>query len=228
MKIYTLYSESHKILFDEWFLPSLKATNPDLRLISKISNQFCLSGNYMERGWKETMIEKDNYIIQSLEDSQPNEIIIHADVDVQFFKNIRENLDLKIFDMLDIVCQADGPNAACFGFMIMKNTENLKQMFRDIVKNVEQANDQTIHHINDQRILNSIHRSFDIKMKLLDYHYFSNWMTQNITWSKSLFPDFEAMDANNIPSNLILHHANYVVGVQTKIDLMNKIKSYQK
>jgi len=228
MKLYTLYSDSHKILFDEWFRPSIKATNPDLQLICKISEQFCSSGNYMEKGWKETMIEKDNYIIQSLEDAQPNEIIIHADADVQFFKNIKQNLNLKIFDTVDIVCQADAPNAACFEFMIMKNTENLKQLFKNIVEIVKEANDQSMHHINDQRILNSIHRSFGIKMGLLDYRYFSNWMTHDINVSKSLFSDFEAVDSNNIPSNLILHHANYVVGVQTKIDLMNKIKSYQK
>jgi hypothetical protein len=228
MKLYTLYSDSHKVLFDEWFYPSFKSTNSDLLLIHKLSEQFCSSGNYMDAGWKETMIEKDNFIIQSLEDAQLNEIIIHTDVDIQFFKNITKNLDFNIFDTYDIICQADAPNAACFGFMIMKNTEKLKQMFKEIVKIVKQANDQSMHHVNDQRVLNSIHRSFDVKLGLLDYRYFSNWMTHNLDISKSLFSDFQAVDSNNIPSNLVLHHANYVVGVQTKIDLMNKIKKYQK
>jgi hypothetical protein len=110
----------------------------------------------------------------------------------------------------------------------MKNTKNLKQMFKNIVEIIKQADDQSMHHINDQRVLNAIHKSFGINMGLLNYRYFSNWMTHNLNVSKSLFSDFEPVDSNNIPSNLILHHANYVVGVQTKIDLMNKIKSYQK
>ena len=166
MKIYTLYSDSHKILFDEWFRPSIKATNSDLQLICKISEQFCSSGNYMEKGWKETMIEKDNYIIQSLEDAKPNEIIIHTDVDVQFFKNIKENLDLSIFDTFDIVCQADAPNAACFGFMIMKNTKNLKQMFKNIVEIINFISDNLPH----QKIL----ELESVKSYIEDYNYYTS------------------------------------------------------
>ena len=57
----------------------------------------------MESGWKETMIEKDEFIIQSLENAKPNEIIIHSDIDIQFFKNINENFNFSIFDNYDIL-----------------------------------------------------------------------------------------------------------------------------
>lgn len=227
MKIYTLYSQSHKELFNDWFYPSLKQTNSDLRLIHKMSEQFCSSGNYMEVGWKETMVEKDNYIIQSLNEAKKDEILIHSDVDVQFFKNIKENLKFNIFDEFDILCQADSPNTACFGFMIMKNSDNLKNMFQNIVEIIKQTNNQSVHYVNDQSVMNKIHNHFNIKIKLLDYRYFSNWMTNNLQISKSLYENFNPRDQNNIPSDLILHHANYVIGVQTKIDLMQKVKNYQ-
>jgi len=228
LKIYTLYSNSHKILFDNFFLPSLQSSNSDLELICKISEQFCSTGNYMESGWKETMIEKDEFIIQSLENAKPNEIIIHSDIDIQFFKNINENFNFSIFDNYDILCQADGPNTGCFGFMMMKNTENLKNMFKNILHIIKMQNDDTIQQLNDQSVLNQIYKKFNVNLGLLDYRFFSNWMTYNLNNSKFLFPDFNSVDSSNIPSNLILHHANYVIGVQTKIDLMNKIKGYQK
>lgn len=227
MKIYTLYSESHKVLFDDWFYPSLTQTNPDLTLITKVSDQFCSSGNYMEKGWKETMVEKDNYIIQSLEESNIGDIIIHSDVDVQFFKNIKQNINLDIFDHIDIACQSDGPSYACFGFMIMKNTIKLQNMFKQILKIINDQNDNSIDHINDQRLMNEIYPQYDINLGLLNYKYFSNWMTQNLLNSKMIYNDFNPVDQENIPSNLILHHANYVIGVQAKIDLMKKIKKYQ-
>jgi hypothetical protein len=209
-------------------LPSLQSSNSDLELICKISEQFCSTGNYMESGWKETMIEKDEFIIQSLENAKPNEIIIHSDIDIQFFKNINENFNFSIFDNYDILCQADGPNTGCFGFMMMKNTENLKNMFKNILHIIKMQNDDTIQQLNDQSVLNQIYKQFNVNLGLLDYRFFSNWMTYNLNNSKFLFPDFNSVDSSNIPSNLILHHANYVIGVQTKIDLMNKIKGYQK
>lgn len=227
MKIYTLYSESHKILFDEWFYPSLVQTNPDLTLITKKSEQFCSSGNYMEKGWKETMIEKDNYIIQSLEESKIGDIIIHSDVDIQFFKNIKENLNLDIFNHIDIACQADGPSYACFGFMIMKNSLKLQNMFKNIVKIITDQTDQSIDHVNDQRLMNEIYPNHDIKLGLLNYKYFSSWMTQNFSNNQIIFNNFNPVDQENIPSDLILHHANYVIGVEAKINLMKRIKKYQ-
>lgn len=57
-KIYTFYTTSHKELYEDWFLASLKETNPNLELIVRNFDQECASGQYMSDGWMDTMHKK--------------------------------------------------------------------------------------------------------------------------------------------------------------------------
>jgi len=222
MKIYTLYSESHKILFENWFEKSLKETNKNYELETLVTPQVCKSGNYMDDGWLETMIHKNEFIVNSLNNSKNNEIILHCDVDVQFFKDIESNLNKSLFDTCDIFCQADGPYSACYGVMFLKNTENVKNLFNEILNIIKTVDKNNISNDNDQNIFNKIYHQFGVKVGLLDHRYYSVWRdTGGYVWE----PRHGLK--TQIPSDLILHHANYTVGIKNKIELMSLIKNNQ-
>lgn len=220
MKIYTLHSDSHEVLFNEWFKPSLEITNPNSTLFKLKTPQVCKSGNYMDVGWVETMIHKNEFIINSLNESEENEIIMHCDVDIQFFKNIDESLNKSLFDTYDILCQADTPHTACYGVMFIKNNTKTKNIFNNILNLVK---DTTNPHVdNDQNIFNRIYRNFDIKLGLLGHEYYSIWRdTGGYVWEPNMGIK------NQIPKDLVLHHANYTVGVDNKILLMKQVKDSQ-
>jgi len=220
MKLYTLYSESHKPFFDNWFKPSLKKFNPELQLTVLSTPQSCKTGSYMDDGWLDTMIHKNEFIIHSLNQEKNNELIFHSDVDVQFFKNIQTNLDLNIFNEYDILCQADSPKVASYGVMFIKNNEKVKELFNTVLNLTKQS--KNIQYYNDQNIFNMIHDRFNVKVKLLDYSYYSIWRaTQGTVWTPNMILK------NTIPNNLILHHSNYTTGIINKLQLMNLVKESQ-
>lgn len=51
MKIYTYYTESHKILFENYFKPSVL----DLDIDATTGPQDCKRGEFYADGWKTTM-----------------------------------------------------------------------------------------------------------------------------------------------------------------------------
>ena len=106
------------------------------------------------------MIIKNELIISSLDQAEEGEIIIHSDVDVQFFKDIQKNLDQSLFMDHDMVCQSDGGgvlcdqglSAFCYGFMIIKNNFKTRSMFKRILELVKITNS------TDQFLLNNIYK----------------------------------------------------------------------
>ena len=76
MKIFTFYSDSHKHLLDLFLKSFFKNCNLDL-IVKKI-DQKC-SGDYHSNGWKEAMISKIQYIIDSLNQCNEGEIMVHSD-----------------------------------------------------------------------------------------------------------------------------------------------------
>jgi hypothetical protein len=61
LKIYACFTDSHRVFVDDWFLPSLKATNPDIKLILEEFPQECSTGNFMSEGWRDTMFKKSTW-----------------------------------------------------------------------------------------------------------------------------------------------------------------------
>jgi hypothetical protein len=214
MKIYTFYTPSHEVFLNEWFIPSLKNTNQDVEFVVKKFDQKCNTGKFMDDGWNDTMSDKIDYILYSIDVTPEGEYFIHADCDIQFFKNIKENLKIINYKMFDISAQSD-MGSACCGFMIIKSNAKIKKLFQDIKILIKKK-----IFPNDQIALNAIYKNYDISLCLLDYQYFSVWMSNGgKVWNGE--------ETKNIPNNLILHHANFTVGIENKINLLKKIKHSQ-
>jgi len=209
LKIYTFYSDSHEVLLEKYFLPSFEKTNKDIELKIKKINQKCKSGDYMSDGWYEAMINKVDYILESIEETWGG-LFVHSDCDVQFFKPIKEDLISQLGDK-DFAAQDDGGEMCC-GFFICKSNDRTKKLFENVKKEMNEK-------FNDQQATNKIINKY-ASHKYLDYKYYSiHRKTNKKQWNKEMNINY-----SEIPKEIIAYHANWTVGLKNKIELMDILK----
>lgn len=200
MKVYTCYTESH-IQLHEMLKSSLEKTNPDLELVSDLLPQECVTGNFMESGWNLTMNKKMDQIINSID---TGEIFIHSDADVYFFKPVKDKLLEELGDF-DIAFQDDSFSGLCCGFFIARPSHNLKNLWTDVKYNIDRYG-------NDQNALNMVIKNHPIKYKMLSRTFFTYGHVGRGIWNNDHF---------EVDPNIHVAHANWTVGVQNKINLIN-------
>lgn len=202
MKIFTFFSESHKLLHD-LFLESVSKTNPSLEIRSDLINQSG-TGVFMDKGWEDSMSDKLDQIIKSCESE---EIFIHSDADVYFFSPIEEKL-IEELGEYDIAFQDDGHVGLCMGFFICRPNKRVTDLFRN-VKSILGRFDG-----HDQNALNSIIDSSGVKYKKLSGLFFNYGQKYGKVWEGE---DFE------VDPNILMLHANWVIGVENKIKMISLV-----
>ena len=210
--IYTHFTDSHKPMYDRFFLPSLRKlySKDEVRLRVLQTPQLSKTGSFMSPGFVETVDVKVDHILRALDEQ---ESFIFADVDICFYKPFVEDVMNKL-NGYDIVCQEDR-ESLCSGFFACKSNSSTKGLFKEIKNHLRS------HNVNDQVSLN--HLKDIVKYGLLDkraYYTIGNFYTnENGTyiWNNKVHI--------NPPSDMVLHHANYVVGVENKIRLLEMIKN---
>jgi hypothetical protein len=199
-------------MYDEYFKPSLRKiyNEDDIGIRGVYHKQTTKDGMFMSQGWLESMDIKLDVILLALEENK-NNWFIFADCDIQFFKPFLEDIKLELNDV-DLVCQNDC-DSLCAGFFACKSNDSTQQLFKKIKQNFR-------YLVNDQVAMNEYKNI--VKYKLLDkekYFTIGNFFNNNDgthIWDNvtPIVP----------PSNIILHHANYVKGTSNKLKLMQLIK----
>lgn len=216
LKILTFYSDSHFEMYNNFFLPSYNKFLSENELISKKIDQISPTGEYESEGFDYAMVEKLNLIIENI-DLKDDRFLVYSDCDVQFFSNLKFDLGGN-----DIAFQQDGSvRNLCTGFFIAKQNPSVLNFFKEarelLLKNLNGK-------IHDQTIINRMFNSGYNKIKKTILPYDKYWtVTYAINggiWDGST--DFE------IPDNLIMHHANFTVGVKNKIKLLKLVKEKMK
>jgi Nucleotide-diphospho-sugar transferase. len=119
------------VFVDDWFLPSLKATNPDIKLILEEFPQECLSGDFMSDGWRDTMFKKIDLVIRGIKENK-NKVFIHSDVNIQYLLPIKNEI-LSLMSDKDILIQRDTPHGGlCAGFFACKGNKKTLKLFEAI------------------------------------------------------------------------------------------------
>lgn len=215
MKLLTYYTNSHKKIYELFFLPSYNEfLNEDFKLVNSEYDQITEDISYGTNGFNQTMIGKIEHILKNI-DTDDKEPLVFSDCDVQFFQNISNDLkkeiedyDIKFQD--DIVC-------VCAGFFICKQNENVKFFFENVLNNLKNS---FINGYDDQQIINSFLRSgkYNLKHGLLPKNkYFTVASSNNSKqWTGESFI---------IPKNILVHHANWTVGIENKLKLLEYVKS---
>ncbi len=212
--LYAIYTPSHEILFNNYFLPSIQ-DNFDLRI--KIIPQECQSATFMSRNWTKTTRKKVRYIIQAIEENMDN-IFIFSDVDIQFFGPIEDDIKC-LMENKDFLVQKDRPKGnMCSGFFVCRANEKTLTVWKDALKEM-----QNNHRVSDQTALNrqlkprrGKQNKYNIIWDYLPDRYFGGGTFTGRHWNprKKL----------TVPHNAKMHHANWTKGIKNKIKQLEQVR----
>jgi len=213
VKLYTLFTPSHAVLFNDWFLPSISALH-EYDLVLEKHDQECKTAEFMSPGWKKTTRRKVNLILRAIKENWGS-FFVYSDVDIQFFKStlpaIRDALATH-----DMVFQQDTPEKKiCTGFFACKANQKTKIFWEMVGKIMD-----VFPIYSDQASVNLLLEKAefaDLSWDLLPESFLDGGALTGETWKPG--------DACNIPRDVILHHANYAVGVNNKIEQLKQVKN---
>lgn len=206
MKLYALYTPSHEILKDTFFLPSIK---DDFEIILEFCEQTCPSAQFMSEGWTKTTMRKVDLIIRAIEENW-GEIFIFSDVDIQFFAPIQDII-LALMKGKDIIMQRNNPDGVlCTGFFACRANEKTLRLWQD-VKKVMQKKKLNSDQISFNQCIKkkSKKNPYDITWAYLPNSFFGGGTLTGREWKPGIkLP---------IPHDIIMHHANWTKGIKNKI-----------
>ena len=210
LKLYTFYTPSHKILFDQWFLPSLQ---DEYDLIVETYEQECLSARFLSPGWTKTTYRKIELILRAILENW-GDIFIYSDVDVQFFGKT-EAVILKNIKDKDIILQREDPyGGLCTGFFVCRANEKTLHLFRS-AKNIMHNNKK----VSDQEAINRVLKQqnyWDIQWGYLPDVFFGGGLKTGKLWKIGM--------SLIIPNDIVMHHANFSIGIPTKIAQLEYVR----
>ena len=221
MKLYTLFTDSHSELLQRYFLPSLFKVVPTVEVVVKKVPQLCETATYGENGWFETMLFKALYHIQSCEETL-GDYFIYMDCDIQFFRPfIHEMVAEMQAGNYDLACQDDvfpfgNRPTYCAGLFICKSSDRTLRFFNSLYNSML-ANQRHKDRYTDQIALNE--NLDQVKHGLLSHKFYTIAHSKQKLWDK----DYNI----SVPSDLLVHHANWTHGIENKIALLNFIKEQQ-
>ena len=208
MRLYTLYSESHRELYEKFYKPSI----PDGFDPVSVRVDQEGSGVFMDGyGWKLTMDKKLDLILTAIEEN--DEPFVYADCDIQFFRPCADHM-LECLGDHEIAFQCDwwGWGAKCFGLFIARPTENLK----NVIINIKQL---CTEDRGDQEVLNDLLKEDPNLLDdvLLPHEYWTHGASDG--------KEYRSEMALEVPSDIITHPANWVKGNAGKTELMQRVKN---
>lgn len=211
IKLLTFFSESHKDMYNDYFLKSFNDhLSESFNLLPNTIEQYTKDGDYYNKGFNRAMKEKIKIIINNIDigDETP---MVFADADIQFFGDFSNEIKNIIGDN-DILFQ-DDILMVCAGFMVFKQTEKVREFFVNVYNITHKfEHDQVAinHLINTNQ--------HNLKVKKLDRELF--FTIGSATNAKQ----WNGETNLTIPKNILVHHANWTVGNDNKIKLLNYIK----
>lgn len=213
IKLYTFYSDSHKEIYEKYFLKSFHEAKLDenFELDTTKVEQKSPTGDFNSQGFSETMLDKLHVIYRAIEENE-NKLFVFSDCDVQFFKNFYDDITTSyINDKVDMSAQSDA-GTICAGFFVARANKIFKKFIEFVMKeNYKFPNDQVCMNFHKGRVRYSL---------MPDNKYFSiGSVNGGKVWSG---------ETNIIiPKGIYMHHANFTVGIKNKIELFELIKKRQ-
>lgn len=209
MRLYALYTPSHEVLKDTFFLPSIQ---DDFEIILEFAPQTSQSAVFMSEGWTVTTMRKVDLIIRAIEENM-GDVFIFSDVDIQFFAPIQECIE-ELIEGKDIIMQRNNPEGVlCTGFFACRANEKTLRLWKDVKKHMH---DHKLH--SDQISFNkcikkgSKKNPYDIVWDYLPNKFFGAGTL--IAYSGYLWKPGKQLP---IPDDIVMHHANWTKGVKNKI-----------
>lgn len=201
MRLLTCYSDSHSILFENYFYPSVKKINEYDIILQKYEQ--IGDGSFMNDGWKNSTYRKIDFLIQMVIDCW-GDVFIFSDSDIIFIDKTKDYL-LEQLGESDVCFQRDYDDL-CSGFFIMKSNINTLTFLQNCIKNKDKYPEDQTAFRGEKELIN---------YKLLPNEIFNIGMINGgKVWDGEFY---------EIPQNILIFHANWSIGIKAKIGLFNLI-----
>ena len=212
-KVYTTYSDSHEELYRRWFLGTMK---DDFDVVARRHDQLCETGRYNTDGWSEAVSRKIPLIQEAIDAHVENGFFIFADVDIQWLGPVQgrirrllaEQPHVDMFFQRDAKRLTEGMGEICTGFFVCKG--NLRtRAFWTLVGECMQR-DRIGDQITAQRIIEA-DTIQGLRVGTLPDAFWgpASGVELPLRWSPGMFLD--------PPADLLVHHANWTIGVPNKV-----------
>jgi hypothetical protein len=208
MNLACCYTPSHEQLIDQHFKPSVESTR--LIVNAKVLPQQSVNGAFQSDGFQATCLAKVGYILEVLAANLGGDPFIFSDVDVRFYGDPTADLT-QLLGNNDIMFQDDGPAGACTGFMVMRPTPRVLEYWRKVAERMRDTNQL------DQ----------DAANRLLETHFAPAWgLLPERYWTVGMKGvGWNPGDPVAPPADLMVHHANWTVGVENKLKLLEAVRA---
>ena len=212
MKLYTVFTQSHRSLFEDYFLKTLPFDSRiELRALFK--EQLC-NAEFRSEGWRKTMYYKVNCFIQAAKETPEGECFIFSDPDIQFFRPFYDDL-ISHMEGYDAVFQNDYGGGVNTGFFVMRSNKQTRSFLKTVEGNLE-------NFPEEQVCFNFLIKNFEnypsiaFKTKMLPSNY---W-----TYGQN-FKSWDGTESFEIPNDIIMHHSNWTKSFKEKVELLNVVRN---
>ncbi|MDD3896569.1 MAG: putative nucleotide-diphospho-sugar transferase [Candidatus Peribacteraceae bacterium] len=243
MKLYAICSPSHAVLRDQWFLPSAEKVFEEI--IVETVPQDCVDGVYMHSGWKKTMERKIDLLLRAVEENWGG-IFVYSDVDIQFFNSVETLSFESLLGEQDVVFQNSQAGGICMGFLVCRANEAMQNFWRAAKEEIRE--NCGIYGYSDQSVVNFLlgikkyrgsWRTFirmnipwAEKVKHFYYRCCQQQKKRSISLRWGCLPEqfyspgkfWHPGEQLDIPQDIVLHHANWTIGIQNKIAQLEYVR----
>lgn len=205
MKILIFWNEHQKKLLNQYFLPTFyKFNKNDFELVLIEFETKTTNSIFGTIDFRKLMFEKVEKLINFMGNLKSDEFFIVSDIDIQFFGQIKSEIDDNVKLDYDIVFQKEQKNEGInTGFMLIKNNKNVISFWKKILLDLK--NHPSGVFINEQKLANDY--KDDLKWNVFDDKIWN--------WSQG-----------GLKKNILLHHANCVITIEDKEKQMEFVKNF--
>jgi hypothetical protein len=173
-------------------------------------------GDFKSVGFYNSCLCKTQNIIQCLAKLDTNDVLIYLDSDICIKDNI-VSIMIEELGHCDAAFQQDSRNAYCAGMFICRRNDKTLQLFEKILDALAAKPEYYQNQVCDQTVLNEMLATQNISYKALSERFTTYGNIGDGIWDPSCAP-FE------LPQNLVAFHANFTVGIDNKVLLLNTVR----
>lgn len=207
MRIYTCYTDSHRPLVERHFLPSIPA---GFDVVLRKNSQACPSGAFKTEGWVSAMQDKVKFVIEAI-DAEARPFVV-SDADVRFYDFRPDDVEY-FLGVHDVVYQQDEPRGdpssqptPCAGFALVRPRAVVRELYELVL-------DALPRFGSEQAALSG--HALPAMLGRLSVGY----LPSERFWSVR----HDRFQLGGMGSRLAVHHGNWVVGVDAKLELLEEI-----
>jgi len=176
-----------------------------------------MSGDFMSPEFYDVQTFKIETLLKFLNEY---ETVVYFDSDIVIFGDVIKSMASHL-DHYDLAFQKDR-DCVCAGMFICKRNDAVMNFFNTVLNRLICDKNQYVFSAADQTIINEMLKadSSEIKVGMLNENQFTTF--GNINVDKQLWEEGDVFTLNE---EVLAFHANFTIGINNKIKLMEYVKS---